>query len=53
MTGIPGAISVCGETWHLLRVQSDDRGAFDEIVVGEWLHIENMLAGDYDVHIGA
>jgi hypothetical protein len=28
-----------GRRW---RVQSDDRGGFDEIVVGGWLHVERM-----------
>lgn len=34
------------------RVQSDDEGEFDEIVVGKWLHVERLNAKGYFVRIG-
>jgi len=38
-----------GKRW---RVQSDDRGEFDEIVVGDWLHVERLDTNHYYVRIG-
>lgn len=35
------------------RVNADDReGAFDEIVVGRWLHIERMTDRHYWMRVG-
>jgi hypothetical protein len=34
------------------RVQSDDAGEFDEIVVGHWLHVERMDTGAFFIAIG-
>ena len=39
-----------GRPW---RVQSDDRGDFDELCVGAWLHVERLTHRDFHLVIGA
>ena len=34
------------------RVQSDDRGDFDEICVGSWLHVERLSHRGFWVAVG-
>ncbi|TAK27259.1 MAG: hypothetical protein EPO40_16680 [Myxococcaceae bacterium] len=47
-----------GTRWRLgfdedgQRVEMQNRGTFDEIVVGEWLHVEEMRRGSYFVQLG-